>query len=98
MELKVWVEGIVRVISGVDERTTCQVCGVIAPDIEQLKKYFFYINRMLSMHSLMQREKRADLHSLKDGEIVQGMLFILLISFIFILLRNFFCNIQKTGS
>lgn len=71
MELKVWVEGIVRVISGVDERTTCQVC-VIAPDIEQLKKYFFYINRMLSMLSLMQREKRADLHLLRDGEIVQG--------------------------
>lgn len=25
MELKVWVEGILRVISGVDELTTCQV-------------------------------------------------------------------------
>lgn len=67
MELKVWVEGIQRIVCGVTDATTCQV----NKPQNCLKRALFislYCCRMLCTHWRMQLVNRVDLHLLKGGE------------------------------
>lgn len=72
MELKVWVEGIQRIVCGVSETTTCQV-SISGVSIKLLSQTICFLVRMLCLHWPMPLVKLDDSLSLSDGEIMNGI-------------------------